>query len=148
SESGINPDDIEQIVAGGTSNGNQYIAAVKSKKAIDIKDLLKGSDFKGKKIKEVKVGKYTVHEVEGGGAAPGAGAPFGQPGQTEAMAACVPESNIAIMGPAKTVRAVLERGKKAQLSDALQAALNKTDLNQAVAFAIDAKSAMSSVPMM
>src|SRR5262249_9166477 len=115
-EVGLTPTAIAHVLVGGQGGGKEEpVAVVRTKKDITAADLL--AKIKNGKYTDVKVNKYTMYQGE-------------QPSYSKIppKAFCVVDSKLVVYGRADTLRAVLERDKKPELSSGLQTALKETDL--------------------
>jgi hypothetical protein len=140
---GVDPANIDRIVAasqpfgGGMAQAN-VIAIVHTKQPVKPADV-EASFQKSQpnlKFNEVKVGRFTMYEGQASAPAPGM---FGPPPPPPAFV--MPDDKRIVAGPASLVRSVLERDKKPDLPDKLQALLKQTDLDATVVFVADAKNA-------
>jgi hypothetical protein len=124
-EIGLGPEDIESVTIGGGGNFKDGIVVLRTKKAIDGRDLV--GKIKNARYTETKVGKYVVQESQD----------FGAP------AFCLVSKTLIIVGEKEPVRAVLMRDKKPTFSTNLQAAMTKVDFSKTIAFAVDIKASTS-----
>lgn len=160
-EVGIAKNNIDQVVMGipaaeisasrtaaGMIDRPQTIAIVKTRQAVTadgIKSLQNQDSHGGQQFKEVTVGAYTLFEGE----SIMARFSFDPNKKVErerydgtGYSFCVVSSTLVIYGRGKDLKALLERDKNPELSDAMQAALKDTDLSATVAFAFAPKSAV------
>jgi hypothetical protein len=135
----INPNDIDQIVFGSqafpTGGGDPNLVAV-----IHMTRSTKPSDFEALFQKgpqsisfvDAKVGGYNVRDGING-APPGNG--------SSPPAYVMLDDKRFLLAPLPALHKVLQRNKKPDLSDKLQAAIQRTDMNATLAFAADVKNA-------
>jgi hypothetical protein len=145
-EFGLAPSDIAHILVGGSVDDDEPIMVMRTKKAVTAQDLLPKmkkenikfiagkltSEWTDTKYTEVKVGKYTMQEGE-----------KPQYAKRAAKAFCVADSKVVIWGRADSLKAVLERDKKPELSAGMQTVLKETDLSKPIAFAVDLKAILA-----
>jgi hypothetical protein len=151
-ELSLAPSDIGQIVVGVPfSDPENTVAVVHTKKAVEAKDLIAKhkDDFN-----EVKVGNYTVYEQKPkeiffkvGQQLGGTGQPVVEPvapppsKKDKTMAFCVVDSKLVLAGPG--VKAALERDKKPEFSEGMQAAMKAADFSKPVVVAVNLKDALA-----
>jgi hypothetical protein len=142
-EANMTMEDIDQILMGGDVTSKEWIVVVTTKKKITIDDVTNSGANKNKKYKKTQVGKYTMYEDEAQAAAVDAvmGAPVGGPGapMTQALASqafCLVDSKMIVGGPSKTLKSVLERDKKPELSEGMKTTLKYTDFKKASSLAV------------
>jgi hypothetical protein len=125
-EMGIAVDDIEKLVIGGsTTNPNDTITVVRTKKPVYAPDLR--TNMKNTTYTETKIGKYLLQE----------------PADPSSPAFCVPDKKVVIVGKTEALRAVLKRDKKPVFSEGLQTAMKQVDFSKTIAFAMDARASQS-----
>jgi hypothetical protein len=119
---GVPLSNIDRLTFAGSSlaDGPQMITMVRTKKSV------KGAEVKGNmsmSYKETTINGATIYENDN---------EFGD-------SFCVVESDLVLIGKFKLLKAVVERGKKPELSDAMQTALKKADFSKTMAFAVNIK---------
>jgi hypothetical protein len=114
--------DIDRLTFAVSGKG-ETVQVIRTKKDVKVADVLaevkakfKGSDIK---IKETAVAGHTL-------CVPDAGSAF-----------CVVSSRLILMGDGKTLKAVLERGKKPEFSATFDAAFRAADFSKTAAAAFD-----------
>jgi hypothetical protein len=125
---GLTPADIEQFVIGGTLGKTERTAVfmVRTRKALDLKDMLgKMPAWKGQ-ITEVKIGNYTTYQKP-------------TPTSSDTGAVCAVDSRLFVLGSAAMLKAVLERDQKPEIPPGMQAALNAADFSKSVVVAVNVK---------
>jgi hypothetical protein len=117
-EIGLQISNVERIVVGGQlGGGGQPVVAVRLKQAVKAEDLT--GKIKGKSFTSAKVGSYTLYETPGGN-----GDGF-----------CVAKPKLIVFGPAKSLREVLQRNKKPDLSPKLSTAMKEADFSKTIVVA-------------
>jgi hypothetical protein len=142
-EAGLTSEDFDRMLIGYTAGTNDYSTVLILRKPIDLPKSLKSGKDKDKKFKEITVGKFIVYEEE----TPGPNIPAGiLDGPFKNVAYCSPEPKVVIMGPSKTVQAILTRGKKPELSETMKAAMKHADMKKTIAVAADVKAIKAKNP--
>jgi hypothetical protein len=121
---GVPLSDIERITVAGSFTDNKLMIMVRTKKSI------KGADVKGNLSGSFKTSTINGTEIY-------------ENDDDLKESFCVVESNLVLLSPYKTLKAVIDRGKKPDLSDAMQAALKKADFSKTMAFAVNVKELVS-----
>jgi hypothetical protein len=117
-EIGLKLSNVERIVVGGhLGGGDQPVVAVRTKQPVKAEDLV--GKIKGKSFTGSKVGSYTLYETPGG----------------DGNAFCVAKSKLVLFGPASSLRSVLQRNKKPDLSPKLNAAVKEADFSSTIVIA-------------
>lgn len=130
-ETGLTPAAIAHVLMGGQGEGKEEpVVVVRTKKQVTASDLL--AKIKNGKYTEVKVNKYAMQQGEQSSYS-----------KIAPKAFCVVDAKLVVYGRADTLRAILERDKKPELSSGLQTALKETDLTKPIAFAVDFKDIMA-----
>jgi hypothetical protein len=111
---------------GGPGADDQTVIVVKTKNSIDAKDILADKNNKGP-YKEATVNGYTLYE-----------------GPSDAF--CVPDKKHVVAGKADILRKVLQRDKKPEFSENMNAAMKKVDFSKSVAVAMDSAGAAGNSP--
>lgn len=124
-EVGLSAEDVEQAVIGVGSNSKDVVIVVRTKKAVEARDLR--SRIKNSKHTETKVGKYLMQE---------------SPNDSQPSFAVV-DKKLVVFGDKEPVRAVLQRDKKPEFSKNLQMAMKQVDFSKTIAFAADVQSSRS-----
>lgn len=154
-EFGLSDRDMARITFGMAENGKDFSMVVTSQKPVtasDLKGKLKSkvttfgqvgatigdvgagkveivppkTELKPRTFKEVQVGKYTLHVED-----------------NNSMAFCVADPQTVVFGSPATLKAILERDKKIELSAGMKGALALADQSQPIFVAIDAKGVMA-----
>ncbi|MGE3804988.1 MAG: hypothetical protein AB7K24_09980 [Gemmataceae bacterium] len=144
----IDPKKVRRVVGGGSTEKETGVTIYETNATISADDLqasLKKSQPWVKEFKEEKVGSYTVYRYAE------IGTSFRVAGQSAPKAElneafCLPESNVIVMGKFDVLKAVLERGKPAELSPELVAAMKEVDFSSTLAFAAVIKKVPPSKP--
>jgi hypothetical protein len=98
----------------------EEVRVVKTKKAVTASDIV--SKRGNAQFKQIKVKDYTIYELSG-------------------QSFCVVEDTVVIFSAkADTLKRVLERDKKPEFSDDMQAAIKQANFSKSVGFAVDFKS--------
>jgi predicted Zn finger-like uncharacterized protein len=128
-EMGIPMANITSLVIGGRFDGEADLAGiVHTNKAVTAADLL--SNMKDAKFTEEKVGNYTMHKKN---------VTYGSKD-----CFCVVDSNLVVFcNNPDTLKKILERDKKAEMSEGMQAALNQIDTSKTLALAVNVKDALA-----
>jgi hypothetical protein len=112
-----NIDRLTFAVAAGDDTGVTMVRTKKSVKGPDIKSNL------GKTFSETTVNGSTIYQND----------------NDNDQSFCVVEADLVLVGKFKLLKAVVDRGKKPELSEAMQNALKKADFGKTVAFALNIK---------
>ncbi|MGE3806532.1 MAG: hypothetical protein AB7K24_17845 [Gemmataceae bacterium] len=126
---------VERMLVAGDLEDNTPYFILELKSPASIDELKK--TFKAKEYTEEKVGEVTLYRY------PDARDYFKHVGNRigggndkavleMSNAFCVPEANLVVQGKAEKIKSILKRGKKPELSDALQAALKQMDLTSSL----------------
>jgi hypothetical protein len=145
-------EDMGQTIMGGDFARQEFVSVTSSKKKTTIEQILQYNANRNKKFKQVQVGKYTMYEEDGppqpevppafGGIVPAG------PRSTPQMALCVIDNKMVLAGTPKALKEVLERDKKPEFSEGMQAALKYADFSKAFSVAINGKGLASNLPAM
>jgi len=120
-DKGWNVGEAERVTFAARSDFKEAVIITTYKKAIKIEDVKAARKGSGNnEIIEETVGSYKIYIQKGTG--------FGGKEGTQA-AFCVPESRVLLSGDAATLRTILKRNKKPELSSNMQKALAETDFN-------------------
>ena len=117
---GIPLTDIDRMTFAMSVMDEEPIMIIRTKKTV------KGPDIKGNipgSFKETKINDLTIYENE----------------NEYVRSFCVAESDLVVYGKFKTLKTVIERGKKPELSEAMQTALKKADFSKTMAMAVNVK---------
>jgi hypothetical protein len=129
-EFGFDTTNVEQMMRAAAVKNDPPLGAFHLKKGVDVKDVLKAREGLRGKHKEEKVGAVTLYVPE----------------RDADDAFCLPNDRTLLFGPAKTLKAVLERNKKAAVSDAVTAALKEADPAATLTVVMDVKAVFESDP--
>ncbi len=124
---GLKLTEIERVtVAGlfprpGERSGPEFVVVVKTKRPVELRELFKGPAFA--EFQDRKVGEHTVRLYD-----------------PQRMAVCaLPNRTILFSSHVETLSRVLKRDRKADVSEGMQEAMNKTDFTQALAVSISTR---------
>ncbi len=119
---GLPLSNIERMTfAGSTTDSREIVMILRTRqvvKAADIKSTLGNSKFEG-----ITVGKFTIYQAS----------------DDSQESFCVAEDKVVVFGPFITLQGIMQRGKKPELPEAMQTALDKADFSTTFAFAINVK---------
>jgi hypothetical protein len=126
---GVELKEIDRITVAGTADGDAvYLVRTKSSvKDADVNSALEGS---GVSYEEDKRGSYKLQKQKGGD-------------DEFARAYCVVDSKLILFGRYKTLKTILDRDKKPDLTKGMTAAMAKTDFSKTVAFAVNIEDIVS-----
>src|SRR5262249_50987477 len=125
-EFGFDVTNVERLMRAAAVKNDPPVGVFHLKKGVEAKDVLKAREERRGKYKEEKVGAATLYVPE----------------QEGDEAFTLPHDKTILFGPAKTLRAVLQRNKKAVVSDALTAALKEADPAATVSVVMNVKAAL------
>ncbi|MBY0528311.1 MAG: zinc-ribbon domain-containing protein [Gemmataceae bacterium] len=120
-EMGVPVSSIQHVMFGGTlgAGAPDFVMVIRTNKDITASDII--ANRKNASFKEDKVGNYTVHE-----------------GFSDAF--CLPEKRIVVLAKSKeSLKKILERDKKPELSEGLRNAMKHADFSKTVAIAVNFK---------
>ena len=123
---GVDAADIQRVTVAGVfprprirsdREEPDYLFVLKTRTSVKASDLFKEMELD----QESKVGSFTIYE-----------SPRRHP-----MAMCLPDGHTILLGNAETLRSVLKRGKKAEVSPGMQAAMKRVDFAEAAVLAVN-----------
>lgn len=150
---GVAVSDITRMTFGASDNNKDSSFVLTTSKAVTAADLagkMKKKTFKisdkgefkqeeqARKFKEVKVGNFTMHQEEE------EAGPFGAPPSPSAF--CVVDKNTIVYSKADTLKGILERDKKTDLSDGMKAALAEANQSRPIFVAVNLKGMVEGAP--
>jgi hypothetical protein len=142
-EAGLTSEDFDRVLIGYAAGTSDYSTVMILRKPIDLPKSLKSGKDKNKKFKEITVGKFIVYEEE----TTGPNLPAGLiDGPFKNVAYCSPEPKVVVMGPTKSLQAILTRGKKPELSETMKGAMKHADMKKTIAVATDVKAIKAKFP--
>jgi hypothetical protein len=124
--------DIDRLTAGGVFPRNQasaqrpssdqeefpFILVIKMNRKVEMGDLFHGEGYR--EHEDTKVGSYSVRVFK-----------------SKKMALCVPDSKTIVLGPPETLKQVLQRGKKADMTQSMKDAMKQADFRDALVMAFN-----------
>lgn len=147
-ESGVETNNFERMYFGTGSvsptgaSPPSAIAVLHFKNGVKLEDLEAGMKKGNPNLTftDTKVGRYTMIDVKAPPVMFNLPAPKGKPAPpppapASLYALCMPNDKEVVMGQTTVLQAVLNRDKKPDVNDKLQAAINATDFNATVAIA-------------